>query len=51
MQYKNIAKIREQLEDALNLSKEASSIVELLKLFFLLFYVIHIFACLWFWVG
>lgn len=39
------------MEDALNLSKEASSLVELLKLFLLLFFVIHVFACLWYWVG
>lgn len=39
------------MEDALNLSKAASSLVQLCKLFFLLFYVIHLFACIWFWVG
>ncbi|CAD8122559.1 unnamed protein product [Paramecium sonneborni] len=51
VQYNNIAQLRQQLEDALNLSREASSIMELSKLFVLLFFVIHVFACLWFWVG
>lgn len=39
------------MEDALNLSREGASLVELAKLFVLLFFVIHVFACLWFWVG
>ncbi|CAD8147834.1 unnamed protein product [Paramecium pentaurelia] len=51
VQYRNIMKIREQLEDALNLSEYGSSIVELVKLLCLVCYVIHIFGCLWFWVG
>ncbi|CAD8202087.1 unnamed protein product [Paramecium octaurelia] len=51
VQYNNIAQLRQQLEDALNLSREAASLVELSKLFVLLFFVIHVFACLWFWVG
>ncbi|CAD8195996.1 unnamed protein product [Paramecium pentaurelia] len=51
VQYKNISQLRQQLEDALNLSREAASLVELSKLFVLLFFVIHVFACLWFWVG
>lgn len=51
VQYGNIAQLRQKLEDALNLSKAASSIVQLIKLFILLFYVIHLFACIWYWVG
>ncbi|CAD8147071.1 unnamed protein product [Paramecium octaurelia] len=51
VQYRNIMKIREQLEEALNLSEYGSSIVELVKLLCLVCYVIHIFGCLWFWVG
>ncbi|CAD8114502.1 unnamed protein product [Paramecium sonneborni] len=51
VQYRNIMKIREQLEEALNLSEYGSSIVELVKLLSLVCYVIHIFGCLWFWVG
>ncbi|CAD8196694.1 unnamed protein product [Paramecium octaurelia] len=51
VQYNNITQLRQQLEDALNLSREAASLMELSKLFVLLFFVIHVFACLWFWVG
>ncbi|CAK56656.1 unnamed protein product (macronuclear) [Paramecium tetraurelia] len=40
-----------QYELALNLSKKVSSCLELLKFLLLLFYVIHLFSCLWFWVG
>ncbi|CAK67965.1 unnamed protein product (macronuclear) [Paramecium tetraurelia] len=40
-----------EYEQALNLSKKASSCLELLKFLLLLFYVIHLFSCLWFWVG
>ncbi|CAD8093469.1 unnamed protein product [Paramecium primaurelia] len=40
-----------EYELALNLSKKASSYLELLKFLLLLFYVIHLFSCLWFWVG
>ncbi|CAD8120874.1 unnamed protein product [Paramecium sonneborni] len=40
-----------QYESALNLSKKVSSCLELLKFLLLLFYVIHLFSCLWFWVG
>jgi len=35
----------------MNLSKPVSSLLELMKLILLLFYVLHIFTCLWFWVG
>ncbi|CAD8192068.1 unnamed protein product [Paramecium octaurelia] len=51
IQYKNISKLSEQVEEALNLSKQVSSLLELGKLIFLLFFVLHIFSCLWFWVG
>ncbi|CAD8084162.1 unnamed protein product [Paramecium sonneborni] len=40
-----------EYEQALNLSKKASSCIELLKFLLLIFYVIHLFSCLWFWVG
>ncbi|CAD8116941.1 unnamed protein product [Paramecium sonneborni] len=40
-----------EYEQALNLSKKVSSCIELLKFLLLLFYVIHLFSCLWFWVG
>ncbi|CAD8187163.1 unnamed protein product [Paramecium octaurelia] len=51
IQYKNVSKLSEQVEEALNLSKQMSSLLELGKLFFLLFFVLHIFSCLWFWIG
>lgn len=35
----------------MNLSKPSSSLLELMKLILLLFYVLHIFTCLWFWAG
>lgn len=39
------------MEEALNLSKLVSSILELLKLTLGVMYLLHVFACLWLWVN
>ncbi len=51
IQYRNITKYTEQIEEVLNLSKPVSCLLELLKLMLLLFFGLHLFACLWFWIG
>ncbi|CAD8202091.1 unnamed protein product [Paramecium octaurelia] len=49
--YSTIQECLEYYEEGLNLSKKASSIIELIKLIAVLFFIIHMFSCFWFWVG
>ncbi|CAK63907.1 unnamed protein product (macronuclear) [Paramecium tetraurelia] len=49
--YSTIQECLEYYEEGLNLSKKASSIIELVKLIAVLFFIIHMFSCFWFWVG
>ncbi|CAD8121596.1 unnamed protein product [Paramecium sonneborni] len=49
--YSTIQECLEYYEEGLNLSKKASSIIELFKLIAVLFFIIHMFSCFWFWVG
>ncbi|CAD8054681.1 unnamed protein product [Paramecium primaurelia] len=49
--YKNVQNKGKQYEMALNFTRQASSILQLFKFTLLIFYVIHIFGCLWFWGG
>lgn len=51
VQSRNIPKFIHQVEEALNLSKPVSSMLELLKLILVLFFVMHFYSCLWYWVG
>jgi hypothetical protein len=51
VQFKNITKLIRMLEGALNLSKPTRSMLELFKLIVAFMYVLHVFACLWFWAG
>lgn len=47
----NIDRIVTVYETAINLSKKFSSYLTLFKLLMFFFYVVHVFACLWYWVG
>ncbi|CAD8197075.1 unnamed protein product [Paramecium pentaurelia] len=47
----NIDRIVTVYETAINLSKKFSSYLTLVKLLMFFFYVVHVFACLWYWVG
>ncbi|CAD8095943.1 unnamed protein product [Paramecium sonneborni] len=38
-------------EEGLNLNKKASSILELIKLVGILFFIVHFFSCFWFYIG
>ncbi|CAK87824.1 unnamed protein product (macronuclear) [Paramecium tetraurelia] len=49
--HKTIINYVTNYEEGLNLSKQTSSILALLKLIAFLFYVIHLFSCFWFWIG
>ncbi|CAD8086199.1 unnamed protein product [Paramecium sonneborni] len=40
-----------QIEETLNLSKPSSSLLELFKLLLVLFFVLHCYSCLWYFVG
>ncbi|CAD8073817.1 unnamed protein product [Paramecium sonneborni] len=40
-----------QVEESLNLSKPSSSLLELFKLLLVLFFVLHCYSCLWYFVG
>ncbi|CAD8184791.1 unnamed protein product [Paramecium pentaurelia] len=51
VQSRNIPKLIAQIEEVLNLSKPVSSMLELLKLILVLFFVLHCYSCLWFFVG
>ncbi|CAD8080729.1 unnamed protein product [Paramecium sonneborni] len=51
VQSRNIPKLIAQIEEVLNLSKPVSSMLELLKLMLVLFFVLHCYSCLWFFVG
>ncbi|CAD8177398.1 unnamed protein product [Paramecium pentaurelia] len=51
VQCRNIPKLISQIEETLNLSKPSSSLLELLKLLLVLFFVLHCFSCLWYFVG
>jgi hyperpolarization activated cyclic nucleotide-gated potassium channel 1 len=46
-----IDKIVSVYETAINLSKRFSSYLTLVKLLMFFFYVVHLFACIWYWVG
>lgn len=48
--HRNVHEISIQHEQSLNLQKKASSYLELIKFLLFIFYMIHVFACLWFWV-
>ncbi|CAD8160840.1 unnamed protein product [Paramecium pentaurelia] len=47
----NIPKLISQIEETLNLSKPSSSLLELFKLLLVLFFVLHCYSCLWYFVG
>ncbi|CAD8071438.1 unnamed protein product [Paramecium primaurelia] len=47
----NIPKLISQVEETLNLSKPSSSLLELFKLLLVLFFVLHCYSCLWYFVG
>ncbi|CAD8054703.1 unnamed protein product [Paramecium primaurelia] len=49
--HKTIINYATNYEEGLNLSKQTSTILALIKLIAFLFYVIHLFSCFWFWVG
>ncbi|CAD8096828.1 unnamed protein product [Paramecium sonneborni] len=49
--YKNVQNKGKQYEMALHFTRQTSSILQLFKFILLIFYVIHIFGCLWFWGG
>ncbi|CAD8172405.1 unnamed protein product [Paramecium octaurelia] len=51
VQSRNIPKLISQIEETLNLSKPSSSLLELFKLLLLLFFVLHCYSCLWYFVG
>lgn len=51
VQFRNITKLIRELEEVLNLSKPVSSFLELMKLIIAVMYLLHVFACLWFWAG
>ncbi|CAD8172860.1 unnamed protein product [Paramecium octaurelia] len=51
VQSRNIPKLIAQIEEVMNLSKPVSSMLELLKLILVLFFVLHCYSCLWFFVG
>ena len=48
--HNNLSDVVTYYEEGLNLSKRVSSFLELFKLVILLFYILHIFTCLWVWV-
>lgn len=48
---KNVHDKASEYELALNFSKITSIYLELIKFILLIFYGIHIFACIWFWAG
>lgn len=51
IQCRNISKFIRQVEEALNFSKSTKAILELIKLIAAVIVVLHIFACLWYWVN
>ncbi|CAD8062415.1 unnamed protein product [Paramecium primaurelia] len=51
VQCRNIPKLISQIEETLNLSKPSSSLLELFKLLLVLFFVLHCYSCLWYFVG
>lgn len=49
--HNNLSDVVTYYEEGLNLSKRVSSFLELFKLVILLFYILHIFTCLWVLAG
>ncbi|CAK87680.1 unnamed protein product (macronuclear) [Paramecium tetraurelia] len=50
-QYHYFANVVRNMEESIHLSKTQSSIVNLAKLIFTILYFLHIFSCLWYYIG
>ncbi|CAD8197001.1 unnamed protein product [Paramecium pentaurelia] len=50
-QYHYFAKVVRNMEESIHLSKTQSSIVNLAKLIFTILYFLHIYSCLWYFIG